>query len=579
MTKKSKSKSKVTTSTNSIDSHDGSLVNNNGGDFSSKSTALTPVVKNGKLHSLPSSSGLPIPTVTGVGVTGGTPSLSSIPGIVDDFLAPKFVKVLNFSDKCYEKNPPPSLAEYKTTSSTLATTAATDKNANKVEKNTTGEKDKSSSAPSSKKNKKKKNKLTKNTNPNTSSYDSEDGRELDVLNSNGRKILSNENGDEDQCGDNYSSRHPSGLSSRNVSSLAQLQRIRNSAFHYEGNNIVLVDNADNGSAQYGSSYDDYNFNYDGGDEEDYAVDGKGPGSASVPSDETSTLGLDHDDDEDEEERVGSWSLSHHHHHPDYSYSSKQQPSGSIASSESSETAGASSLSSAAAASGNLIFPRRGVPELIPCTTIWDGMTNPCQIKDCSNLATKKCSQCKNAFYCCEEHQQLDWKNHKNECSPYEMESRFGDDVSVAVASRDIPPGQTIFTDTPLLVFALADPENDFLNVMNLPCIAKLTNKKQSRKAKERLQGTELFCNAVKPACLGCLKSVEFIGPPRYFCGSCKLPLCSYKCYLDPAHQSQECLIVSNQGGWVIIIKMMPFLLLHCTLAFTDINFFYYTLLF
>jgi MYND finger len=34
---------------------------------------------------------------------------------------------------------------------------------------------------------------------------------------------------------------------------------------------------------------------------------------------------------------------------------------------------------------------------------------------CGIVATKTCSRCKDAVYCCADHQRQDWKNHKTTC--------------------------------------------------------------------------------------------------------------------------------------------------------------------
>jgi hypothetical protein len=178
------------------------------------------------------------------------------------------------------------------------------------------------------------------------------------------------------------------------------------------------------------------------------------------------------------------------------------------------------------------------PPLASCSTIWDGVINLCEITNCSKTATKKCSSCKRAFYCGEEHQKSHWKKHKSECIPYKMEfltdpGGDGPPVTAMIASRNIPPGHEIFVEKPFLIFPLVS-DNDFEHCMDCP---GLTHPERCRGGK-------------KPACFGCMKAVEFIGPSRYQCSLCYLPLCSDNCEYEFSHKLGECQAISNLGGLV-----------------------------
>lgn len=56
----------------------------------------------------------------------------------------------------------------------------------------------------------------------------------------------------------------------------------------------------------------------------------------------------------------------------------------------------------------------GDPDLIPFDSIVQ-----CGWTECSEMANlRACSQCKNQWYCCVEHQKLHWKAHKPKCKPF-----------------------------------------------------------------------------------------------------------------------------------------------------------------
>lgn len=43
---------------------------------------------------------------------------------------------------------------------------------------------------------------------------------------------------------------------------------------------------------------------------------------------------------------------------------------------------------------------------------------------CKELSSLKCSNCVKIFYCSAKHQRQDWKRHKRECRPFEVDVLF-----------------------------------------------------------------------------------------------------------------------------------------------------------
>jgi hypothetical protein len=81
--------------------------------------------------------------------------------------------------------------------------------------------------------------------------------------------------------------------------------------------------------------------------------------------------------------------------------------------------------------------------------------NFCCYLVCGIPANKKCGGCKNAYYCSERHHRADWKKHKLICNPYKIQfvgmgAADGSPTNAAVASRNIPAGQVIFTEKPMI---------------------------------------------------------------------------------------------------------------------------------
>ena len=69
---------------------------------------------------------------------------------------------------------------------------------------------------------------------------------------------------------------------------------------------------------------------------------------------------------------------------------------------------------------------------------------------CKKEAKSRCSGCVQAFYCSVEHQRVDWKNHKVNCSPLKLchNDKIG---RFYVATRNIKPGEIILRESPLVI--------------------------------------------------------------------------------------------------------------------------------
>ncbi|XP_050308456.1 SET domain-containing protein SmydA-8-like [Anthonomus grandis grandis] len=76
-----------------------------------------------------------------------------------------------------------------------------------------------------------------------------------------------------------------------------------------------------------------------------------------------------------------------------------------------------------------------------------GPEGQCEI--CQKPSNQKCSQCKLVYYCSAEHQKENWKDHKEACLPFEVQSNkeLG---RYLIAKRDLEPGDLIFIDSPLV---------------------------------------------------------------------------------------------------------------------------------
>ena len=130
---------------------------------------------------------------------------------------------------------------------------------------------------------------------------------------------------------------------------------------------------------------------------------------------------------------------------------------------------------------------------------------------CGKLARMLCSGCKNVFYCNRDCQKKHWSSHKSDCKtlkelPYRIErsSAMG---RFLMATRDIPEGELIFTESPMI------------------CGPK---------------------QLTKPVCLGCHKELTST-TPYVKCVRCNWPVCSQKCGDCPQHDP-ECRATRAAGA-------------------------------
>jgi hypothetical protein len=57
--------------------------------------------------------------------------------------------------------------------------------------------------------------------------------------------------------------------------------------------------------------------------------------------------------------------------------------------------------------------------------------NKCQWKDCDQTGKFRCGSCRVVNYCCQEHQKLDWKQHKQSCQKQKL-----DEVQESVVAKE-----------------------------------------------------------------------------------------------------------------------------------------------
>ncbi|XP_076045904.1 uncharacterized protein LOC143028137 isoform X2 [Oratosquilla oratoria] len=126
---------------------------------------------------------------------------------------------------------------------------------------------------------------------------------------------------------------------------------------------------------------------------------------------------------------------------------------------------------------------------------------------CGNQTDTRCTGCKLVFYCSRDCQRDNWKLHKDVCRPYKV-TKLQDLGRVLVASRDLPAGEVILEEAPLVI----GPK----------------------------QITE-------PICLGCYRRVD----GSYRCSKCSWPMCGSKCEEDPTH-APECDVTRRAGVYINI---------------------------
>ncbi|XP_075980478.1 SET and MYND domain containing, arthropod-specific, member 1 [Anticarsia gemmatalis] len=116
---------------------------------------------------------------------------------------------------------------------------------------------------------------------------------------------------------------------------------------------------------------------------------------------------------------------------------------------------------------------------------------------CLSPAINKCSGCQNVHYCSREHQKLDWKTHKFQCTPAKLkeDAKLGRYME---ATREIKPGDVVMKEKPLI-----------------------TGPSQN----------------TAPVCLGCYKLLE--EGKVVTCEKCGWPFCSKQCTTKPEH-TPEC---------------------------------------
>lgn len=68
---------------------------------------------------------------------------------------------------------------------------------------------------------------------------------------------------------------------------------------------------------------------------------------------------------------------------------------------------------------------------------------------CHKNATLKCGNCKREFYCGKSHQSQDWPRHRSTCCAWRID-RDPDLGRHLLATRDLAPGDVIFSETPLV---------------------------------------------------------------------------------------------------------------------------------
>ncbi|CAG7732682.1 unnamed protein product [Allacma fusca] len=127
---------------------------------------------------------------------------------------------------------------------------------------------------------------------------------------------------------------------------------------------------------------------------------------------------------------------------------------------------------------------------------------------CSEPASKRCSGCHEANYCCGDHQKQHWKQHKKVCIPYEVVTTE-EQGRYLIASRELKENSMLIQEPPL-AFAPADDDTS-PNLLHL--------------------------------CLGCCEQIGV----NDRCSSCGWPLCSPPCEKASFHTDMECSIFASKS--------------------------------
>ncbi|KAG0712785.1 SET domain-containing protein SmydA-8, isoform A [Chionoecetes opilio] len=130
---------------------------------------------------------------------------------------------------------------------------------------------------------------------------------------------------------------------------------------------------------------------------------------------------------------------------------------------------------------------------------------------CGCAASQRCGKCHLTAYCSKDHQKHHWKAHRTECSPYRV-SQSEALGRYMEASRDIPAGEVILKDSPLVL----GPRQ-----------------------------------VTMPVCLGCFTPVN----GTYSCTACGWPLCGPGCQGNSLHKP-ECHLSQNRASKVEVHKFM-----------------------
>ncbi|XP_021915499.1 protein msta isoform X2 [Zootermopsis nevadensis] len=130
---------------------------------------------------------------------------------------------------------------------------------------------------------------------------------------------------------------------------------------------------------------------------------------------------------------------------------------------------------------------------------------------CTEPANQRCGGCHVIYYCCRDHQRLDWKGHRSRCKPFKV----ADNKALGrhlIATRDIKVGEVILDEQPLV----AGPSQ-----------------------------------VTPPVCLGCYRILT--EQSACACLDCGWPMCSEDCARTPAHRA-ECDITKLKKGSKVTVR-------------------------